>query len=154
MIAVGALDRLKRTVKVQPGNDPRRLGWCGARKTRSERSRTAPRSHRHAPRDGDPEQGRCRRLVLGGILVVLGTGLINRNAQLNTRMNDLNTRIGDLRAEINARLGDLDGDVERVGDEVSEMGERLRNVEIEFAKVDQRLLALERAVIPTADGED
>ena len=85
---------------------------------------------------------------------MLGTGLINWNAQLNTRMNDLNTRIGDLRAEINARLGDLDGDVERVGDEVSEMGERLRNVEIEFAKVDQRLLALERAVIPTADGED
>ena len=35
-----------------------------------------------------------------------------------------------------------------------EMGERLRNVEIEFAKVDQRLVTLERAIIPAADSNE
>jgi phage-related protein len=60
---------------------------------------------------------------------------------------DVNPRIGDLRAEINTRFSDLDGDVGNLRSDVREMGERLRNVEIQFAKVDQRLLTLERAII-------
>lgn len=90
---------------------------------------------------------------------------INQNSQLNTRIsdlnNDLNTRISDLRAEMNSRFAemnsrftDLDGDVDNLRTDVRQMGERLRGVEIEFAKVDQRLLTLDRAVIPAADGED
>ena len=49
------------------------------------------------------------------------------------------------------------GHVDRVGNlrsDVREMGEPLRNVEIQFAKVDQRLLTLERAIIPAADSDE
>ncbi len=52
------------------------------------------------------------------------------------------------------RFSDLDGDVGNLRSDVREMGERLRNVEIQFAKVDQRLLTLERAIIPAADSDE
>ena len=97
-------------------------------------------------------------VAIGSIIAVLGGIAINQNAQLNTRItdlnDDLNTRIADLRSEMNTRLTDLDGDVDHLRTDVREMGERLRNVEIEFAKVDQRLLTLERAIIPAADSDD
>ena len=47
-----------------------------------------------------------------------------------------------------------DGDVGNLRTDVREMGERLRNVEIEFARVDQRLVTLERAIIPAADSNE
>lgn len=86
-------------------------------------------------------------VTIGSIIVALGAIAINQNSQLNTR-------ISDLRAEMNSRFTDLDGDVDNLRTDVRQIGERLRGVEIEFGKVDQRLLTLERAVIPTADGED
>ena len=79
------------------------------------------------------------------------------NDDLNSRIgdlnDDLNSRIGDLRAEMNTRFTDLDGDLANLRSDMREMGERLRNVEIGFAKVDQRLLTLERAIIPAADSD-
>ena len=93
-------------------------------------------------------------VTVGSIIAALGGISINQNSQLNTRINDVNTRIGDLRAEINTRFSDLDGDVGNLRSDVREMGERLRNVEIQFAKVDQRLLTLERAIIPAADSDE
>ena len=92
--------------------------------------------------------------TIEGIVVVHGGILINQNMQLNTRINDVNTRIGDLRAGMNTRFTDLDGDVGNLRTDVREMGERLRNVEIEFAKVDQRLLTLERAIMPAAESDE
>ena len=86
-------------------------------------------------------------VTIGSIIVALGAIAINQNSELNTR-------ISDLREEMNIRLADLDGDVDNLRTDVRQMGERLRDVEIEFAKVDQRLLTLERAVIPAAEGED
>ena len=93
-------------------------------------------------------------VTLGSIIVALGAIGINQNSQLNTR-------IGDLRNEIDARLTDLDGDVSAVkteiGDlrtEVRQLDGRLRAVEIEFGKVDQRLSTLERAIIPAANGAE
>ncbi|MYH30467.1 MAG: hypothetical protein F4137_16825 [Acidobacteria bacterium] len=104
-------------------------------------------------------------VTIGSIVVALGAIAINQNSQLNTRIsdlnNDFNTRISDLRAEMNSRFAemngrftDLDGDVDNLRTDVRQMGDRLRAVEVEFAKVDQRLLTLERAVIPIAEGDD
>jgi uncharacterized membrane-anchored protein YhcB (DUF1043 family) len=93
-------------------------------------------------------------VTIGSIIAALGGIAINQNSQLNTRINDVNTRIGDLRAEMNTRFSDLDGDVGNLRSDVREMGERLRNVEIQFAKVDQRLLTLERAIIPAAESDE
>ena len=76
------------------------------------------------------------------------------HGRVNDLNDDLNSRIGDLRAEMNTRFTDLDGDVGNLRTDVREMGERLRNVEIEFAKVDQRLVTLERAIIPAADSNE
>jgi len=97
-------------------------------------------------------------VTIGSIIVALGAIAINQNSQLNTRISDLrtemNSRFTDLRSEIGTRFTDLEGDVNNLRTEVRQMSERLRSVEIEFAKVDQRLLTLERAVIPAADSED
>lgn len=86
-------------------------------------------------------------VTIGSIIVALGAIAINQNSQLNTR-------ISDLREEMNVRLADLDGDVSNLRTDVQQMGERLRGVKIEFAKIDQRLRTLERAVIPAAEEND
>ena len=104
-------------------------------------------------------------VTIGSIIVALGAIGINQNSQLNTR-------IGDLREEMNARLTDLDGDVGNLDGEIDKLGTelrteignlrsevrqidgRLRGVEIEFGKVDQRLSTLERAIIPAASGAE
>ena len=86
-------------------------------------------------------------VTLGSIIVALGAIAINQNSQLNTR-------ISDLRGEMNIRFNDLEGDVNNLRIDVRQMDERLRNVEIGFGKIDQRLLTLERAVIPAAEGDD
>ena len=53
---------------------------------------------------------------------------------VNTRIGDLRTDLRDFRTEVNSRMDGFD--------------ERLRNVEIAFGKVDQRLLTIERVVLP------
>ncbi len=97
-------------------------------------------------------------VTIGSIIVALGAIAINQNSQLNTRISDLraemNSRFTDMRSEIGSRFTDLEGDIDNLRTDVRQMGDRLRNVEIEFAKVDQRLLTLERAVIPAAEGDD
>ena len=100
-------------------------------------------------------------VAIGSIIVALGTISINQNSDLNRRVDDLNddlnSRIGDLRAEMNTRFTNLDGDLANLRsdmrEDMREMSERLRNVETGFAKVDQRLLTLERAIIPAADSD-
>ena len=99
--------------------------------------------------------------TIGSIIVALRAIAINQNSEFNRRVDDLNdnlnSRIGDLRAEMKTRFTDLDGELANLRSEMREdmreMGERLRNVEIGFAKVDQRLLTLERAIIPAADSD-
>ncbi len=73
-------------------------------------------------------------VVLAGLVVWrvdAGFAVVNvRMDRLDTRMDRLDTRMD----RIEARLDGLD--------------ERLRNVEIAFGKVDQRLLTIERVVLP------
>ena len=49
---------------------------------------------------------------------------------------------------VNARIDDLNSRMERLETDVRGMDARLRAVEIAFAKVDQRLETLERALLP------
>ena len=66
-----------------------------------------------------------------GTIVAVGVILFSQNAGINTRIDDVNAQIAILR------------------DDVRRMDDRLRNVEIAFGKVDQRLLTLERLHLPT-----
>ena len=49
---------------------------------------------------------------------------------------------------VNTRIDDLNGRMERLESDIRGMDARLRAVEIAFAKVDQRLETLERALLP------
>ena len=56
----------------------------------------------------------------------------------------LSAQIGAL----NGRIDDLVGRISRLETDVRSMDARLRAVEIAFGKLDQRLLTIERAVLP------
>ncbi len=53
---------------------------------------------------------------------------------------------------VNARIDDVRADLERhrieMREDIADMRQRLTTVEIEFGKVDQRLLTIERVVLP------
>ena len=81
------------------------------------------------------------------ILTIIGTGLAvvtivvtvlsMQIASVNTRIDDVRNDLRDFRTEVNASMDGFDT--------------RLRNVEIAFGKVDQRLLIIERVVLPTPE---
>ena len=72
-----------------------------------------------------------------GSAIGLGLLLLALFANFNARFDDLGPQIAELRAEVRAGMRRLD--------------DRLRAVEIAFGKVDQRLLTLERILIPDPD---
>ena len=81
------------------------------------------------------------------------------DASVNGRIDDLdasvNGRIDDLDTSVNGRIDDLRTDVRdfraEVNTRLDAFDTRLRNVEIAFGKVDQRLLTIERVVLPASD---
>ena len=83
-------------------------------------------------------------VVLAGLIVWrvdAGFAAVNgRMDRLETRMDRLETRMDRLETRMDGfetRMDGFDG--------------RLRNVEIEFGKVDQRLLTIERVVLPARE---
>lgn len=66
----------------------------------------------------------------------------------------MDSRFTGLRSKTVARFTDMEGDVDNLRTDMRQMEDRLRGVEIEFVKIDQRLLTLERAVIPAAESID
>ena len=87
-------------------------------------------------------------VVLGGLLSAQMAGQI---AAVNARIDDMNSRFGDM----NSRFGDMDNRfddmaarMDRIETRLDGFDTRLRNVEIAFGKVDQRLLTLERILLP------
>ena len=98
-------------------------------------------------------------LVVAGLLAGVMYTLI---AGLNTRIDDvrtgltaqiasLNTRIDDLAGRmdgIDTRLDRIETRMDRIETRLDGFDARLRNVEIAFGKVDQRLLTLERVLLP------
>ena len=78
---------------------------------------------------------------------IVGTGLVVAgllSAQIASGAASLNTRIDDVR-------GDMTGRLDRIDTRLDGIDERLRNVEVAFGKVDQRLLTIERVVLPAPD---
>lgn len=51
-------------------------------------------------------------------------------------------------AGVNARIDDLNGRLQRLEQDVRSMDDRLREVEVALGKLDQRLLTIERVVLP------
>ena len=94
-------------------------------------------------------------IVLGGLI----TGLISAQiAGVNTRIDDLNGRIDDLRNELTTRMDGLDARMDRLEARMDRIearmdgiDQRLRNVEIAFGRVAQRLLTIERVVLPAPE---
>ena len=82
----------------------------------------------------------------GVVLAGLVGGLLS--AQIQNLGTSLNTRIDDLNTSLSGRMDRLEN---RLESRIDGLDERLRNVEIAVGKLDQRLLTIERVVLP---GED
>ena len=86
------------------------------------------------------------------ITAIIGTGavlaglLLTQIAGVNARIDDVNARIDNMRTD----LRDFRTEVQ---DRMEGFDMRLRDVEVAFGKVDQRLLTIERVVLPAASGE-
>ena len=89
--------------------------------------------------------------IIPAILVVAGL--------LSAQIAGVNTRIDDLRAGLTARMDSIearldarmDGLEARLDARMDGLDERVRAVEIALAKVDQRLLTIERVVLPAPE---
>ncbi len=94
-------------------------------------------------------------LAVGAIVVTLGVGMCSTNGRfddLNRRIDDMNAdvtgRIADLNAGVDRRFDELSADIRGLRGDVNRIDERLRAVEVAFGRVDQRLLTIERVVLP------
>ena len=83
-----------------------------------------------------------------GTAVVLAGLLSAQIAGVNARIDDVHARIGDVHADLTDRIDRIDARIDRIETRLDGFDERLRNVEIAFGKVDQRLLTLERVILP------
>ena len=87
-------------------------------------------------------------------LTIIGVALATVIAIVTMVNGNVNARVGDLRADMDARINDLAADLRDFRTEVNRRMDgfdaRLRAVEIAFAKIEQRLATLERAIIPAA----
>ena len=92
-------------------------------------------------------------LGVGAIVVTLGVGTCSTNARIddvNRRFDDVDRRFDDLSASVNRRFDQVRADIRELGADHVRFDERLRAVEVTFGKVDQRLLTIERVVLPPA----
>ena len=89
-------------------------------------------------------------LGVGAIVVTLGVGTWSTNA----RIDDVNRRLDDLNADVNRRFDDVRADIRGLRADHRRFDERLRAVEIALGEVDQRLLTIERVVLPAASPGD
>ena len=91
-------------------------------------------------------------VALGALLIGL---VMNQNLRIDDLRGDLTGQIDDLRGDLTGQIDDLrvdlTGRIDDVKTDIRDMRTRLRNVEIAFGKVDQRLLTLERVIIPAAE---
>ena len=91
-------------------------------------------------------------VALGALLIGL---VMNQNLRIDDLRGDLTGQIDNLRGDLTGQIddlrGDLTGQIDDVKTDIRDMRTRLRNVEIAFGKVDQRLLTLERVIIPAAE---
>ena len=81
-----------------------------------------------------------------GAMGIFGATLVGLGA---VGFNQIGSRLDDLRNDMN--VDNLRTDIRELRTDVRQTTDRLRNVEIAFGKVDQRLLTIERALIPAAE---
>ena len=86
-----------------------------------------------------------------GTAVVLAALLSAQIAGVHARIDDVHARIDDVHADLTDRIDRIDARIDRIETRLDGFDERLRNVEIAFGKVDQRLLT-PRARHPAAAG--
>ena len=92
------------------------------------------------------------KAIIGTIVgtgLVLGGLLTTQLAGVNTRIDDVNDRIDDVRSD----MRDIRSDVRDVRASLERFDGRLDAVEVAFGKVDQRLLTIERVVLPPPPAE-
>ena len=89
--------------------------------------------------------------IISAALVVAGL--------LSAQIAGVNDRIDDLRADLTARMDRLEARLDarmdrleaRLEARMDRLDERLRNVEIAIGQIDQRLLTIERVVLPAPE---
>ena len=86
-----------------------------------------------------------------GSALGLGVLLLALFANFNARFDDQSAQIAGLRTEIADLRADMTGQIANLRDDMRRLDDRLRAVEIAFGKVDQRLLTLERVLIPAPE---
>ena len=86
---------------------------------------------------------------------IIGTGLVVAGL-LSTQIAGVNARIDDVRGDLSAqiagvhvRVDDVRADIRDMRASMERSDSRLPAVEVAFGKVDQRLLTIERVVIPS-----
>ena len=94
--------------------------------------------------------------LLGGLLSAQIQGLrTDLNTQVDNLGTSLNTRIDSLETSLNTRIDDLNtnlsGRMDRLESRLDGLNGQLRDVEIAVGKLDQRLLTIERVVLPAND---
>ena len=77
---------------------------------------------------------------------IIGTGLVLAGL-LSTQIAGVNTRIDDLRVDLRELRADM-------RDDHASFDTRLDAVEVELGKVGQRLLTIERVVLPGPDADE
>ncbi len=88
-------------------------------------------------------------VVLAGLLSAQMAGqLAAVNDRIDDLRADLTARIDDVRDDLTARMDRIETRMDRIETRLDGFDERLRNVEIAFGKIDQRLLTLERILLP------
>ena len=87
------------------------------------------------------------------MLTIVGTGFglaVLLTGVMFALIGGVNARIDDL----SARMDRMETRMDRIETRLDGFDERLRNVEIAFGKVDQRLLTIERVVLPGPDADE
>ena len=84
---------------------------------------------------------------------IVGTALVLAGL-LSTQIVGVNARIDDLRADLTTQIAGVNARIDRIETRLDGFQERLRNVEIAFAKVDHRLLTIERIILPAPEQPD
>lgn len=95
-------------------------------------------------------QNAATLLGFGAIVATIAVGACSTNARfddLNARFDDLNVRFDD----VNTRIDRIEARIDRVDARLVAIDDRLRAVEVGFGKVDQRLLTLERVILPAPE---
>lgn len=104
--------------------------------------------------------GHDTKWIIGTVVLLAGL-LAAQIAGVNTRIDDVRTDLTQQIAGVNARIDDviarmdrIETRMERIETRLDRFDDRLRGVEIAFGKVDQRLLTLERVILPAPEQRD